>query len=373
MSANAQLLSVVGDIYDTTFDQALWNDTLKRVVEYAGARSCVLLAKGAAGEIRLGYQYGITPRFVQSYRDYYGRLDPARAIRLFDVGNIHSTEDWIPIEDYRKGRFYQEWVRPQRFEDAACVLLESSANGFSYFGLIKSGGMVDHNLRRTLAPVVPHLLRAVLIGQVLHQQATIASPIEQALDALTAAMFLLDGVGNITHTNASGRDMLCRKDFLRAEHGRLVAADPQINRILREAMAASILGDGATRSDSIALPFVAHDNERFVGHLLPLTAGQRRKTGAAFDATAVLFVRKAALDVPQAADLIRTVFKLTAAEARVLLTTVEFGSVSESAKNLDIAQATVKTHLGRIFTKTDTKRQADLVKLVAAFSSPVRR
>jgi DNA-binding CsgD family transcriptional regulator len=32
----------------------------------------------------------------------------------------------------------------------------------------------------------------------------------------------------------------------------------------------------------------------------------------------------------------------------------------------------VKTHLGRIFTKTDTRRQADLVKLVAAFSSPVR-
>src|SRR6266581_4720008 len=80
MNANARLLSVVGDIYDTTFDQALWNNTLKRLVEYAGARSCVLLAKGAAGEVRLGYQYGITPRFVQSYRDYYGRLDPARAI-----------------------------------------------------------------------------------------------------------------------------------------------------------------------------------------------------------------------------------------------------------------------------------------------------
>jgi DNA-binding CsgD family transcriptional regulator len=31
----------------------------------------------------------------------------------------------------------------------------------------------------------------------------------------------------------------------------------------------------------------------------------------------------------------------------------------------------VKTHLSRLFEKTGTKRQADLVKLVAAFMSPL--
>ena len=71
-------------------------------------------------------------------------------------------------------------------------------------------------------------------------------------------------------------------------------------------------------------------------------------------------------------DIIKDIFKLTPAEARVLLTVVEFGGVSETARNLDVAESTVKTHLGRIFTKTETKRQADLVKLVAAFSSPAR-
>jgi len=145
-----------------------------------------------------------------------------------------------------------------------------------------------------------------------------------------------------------------------------------LNRILREALAASVFGDGATRSESIALPFIANDGERFVGHLLPLTAGRRRKTGVAYDATAVLFVTRASLDTNAASDIIKKIFKLTPAEARVLLTVVELGGVSETARNLDVAESTVKTHLGRIFTKTDTKRQADLVKLIAAFSSPVR-
>jgi hypothetical protein len=31
----------------------------------------------------------------------------------------------------------------------------------------------------------------------------------------------------------------------------------------------------------------------------------------------------------------------------------------------------VKTHLHRLFAKTETTRQADLVKLVAAFSTPL--
>src|SRR5258708_6824308 len=168
MNANAELLSVVGYIYDTTFDQALWNNTLERIVEHVGAdhgaRSCALLSMGATGEIRLGYKVGITPHFAQSYIDHYGRFDPTHAIRLSEVGHIHSVEDWKPIEDYRKDHYYQEWVRPQRFEDAASVLLDKSADGFSYFGLIKSGGVVDDNLPRALAPILPHLPRPPLIG-----------------------------------------------------------------------------------------------------------------------------------------------------------------------------------------------------------------
>jgi DNA-binding CsgD family transcriptional regulator len=377
MKANPQLISVVGDIYDTTFDQTLWDKTLKRIVEYvgveyAGAWSCALLAKDATGMVHLGHQVGITPHFVRTYVDHYGQLDPTQAIRLFDAGQIHSMRDWVSIEDYRRGKFYQEWVRPQGFEDAASVLLEKSADGFSYFGMIKSGGLVDDDLRRTLAPIVPHLRRAVLIGKTLHQPARIASPIAHALDALKTAIFLLDATGNITHSNQSGQDILDRKDFLRVEQGRLVAADPPLNRILREAVIASILGDGATRSDSIALPFVAHDGERFVGHLLPLSSGRRRKTGVAYDATAVLFVSKGSLDSTAGSDIIKKIFKLTPAEARVLLAVVELGCISETSRNLDIAESTVKTHLARIFSKTDTKRQADLVKLIAAFSSPIR-
>jgi DNA-binding CsgD family transcriptional regulator len=56
----------------------------------------------------------------------------------------------------------------------------------------------------------------------------------------------------------------------------------------------------------------------------------------------------------------------------VLAHIVEAGSVAEAAERLRISQTTVKTHLSRIFDKTGTARQADLVKLLAGFSGPLR-
>jgi DNA-binding CsgD family transcriptional regulator len=82
-------------------------------------------------------------------------------------------------------------------------------------------------------------------------------------------------------------------------------------------------------------------------------------------------VHKAALDAPAPPETIAKTFKLTPAELRVLLGVVEVGGAPEVAEALGIAASTVTTHLKHLYAKTGTSRQADLVKLVAKFSSPL--
>lgn len=41
------------------------------------------------------------------------------------------------------------------------------------------------------------------------------------------------------------------------------------------------------------------------------------------------------------------------------------------AEAMGVAPSTVKTHLRRLFVKTGTDRQADLVKLVAGYTNPL--
>ena len=105
--------------------------------------------------------------------------------------------------------------------------------------------------------------------------------------------------------------------------------------------------------------------------MLPLTCGARRKAGIAYSAVAAVFVHKAAMDLPHPLETIARTFKLTPAEMRVLMLVVQLGGVPEIAPVLGISEATVKTHLQRVFGKTNTSRQAELVKLVAGYMSPL--
>ena len=105
---------------------------------------------------------------------------------------------------------------------------------------------------------------------------------------------------------------------------------------------------------------VAPNSEPYIAHVLPLSSGARRKAGVAYSAVAAVFVRKAMLDLLHPLEALANYYKLTPTELRVLMAIVQVGGVLEAANVLGISQATVKTHLSRLFEKTSTNRQADL-------------
>ena len=175
----------------------------------------------------------------------------------------------------------------------------------------------------------------------------------------------------MAHTNAAGQAILGAGDYLKKVAGRLCASDPRVNQTLHKAFAAAAEGDAAVGTQGIAVPLVAHDGARHVAHVLPLTRSIGRRV--ARDAVAAVFVRKAALDAPAAPEVIARTYRLTPTELRVLLTIVEVGGVPETADTLGIADSTVKTHLSNVYAKTGTRRQTDLVRLVAGFANPLRK
>jgi DNA-binding NarL/FixJ family response regulator len=96
-----------------------------------------------------------------------------------------------------------------------------------------------------------------------------------------------------------------------------------------------------------------------------MTSGHRQQAGETYSAIAAVFVRKTSLENPTPLDAIAKLYKLTASEIRVLDAVLKVGSIKAMAEMLGVSQATVKTHLHNVFTKTKTGRQSDLVKLVA--------
>jgi DNA-binding CsgD family transcriptional regulator/PAS domain-containing protein len=368
---------LIGDVYDAALDQSLWPGVIERAAQFVGGVGAALFSKDAAGQFGdVKYDVGIDPHYKQLYFDKYIGLDPATTGHFFaEIGEPFSTFDMIPYAEFSKTRFFQEWVRPQGLVDFATAVLDKSVTSVAMFGVFRHerDGVVDDEVRHRMRLIVPHIRRAVLIGRMFDLKAAERATLTDALDGLSAGMCLVDAGGRVVHANVAAHAMIDEGDALRVVGGRLVASEAWADRDLRDVFAAAGQGDAALGIKGISVPLTGRDGERYVAHALPLTSGARRTAGIAYTAVAALFIRKVAMFVPMPPEVIGKSFKLTPTELRVLLAIVEVGGVAKVAEALGVADSTVKTHLGRVFEKTGTTRQADLVKLVAAYASPLKQ
>jgi DNA-binding CsgD family transcriptional regulator len=371
MKEDQGLTQLIGDIYDAALDSSRWTSVLAKIAAYAGGQAAGLLSKDSVSKSgNIHCQSGVDPYFVRLYAETYWKFDPVASLHDCEVEQIVSVPDLVSYDEFRAGRFFREWAQPQGWLDAANAVLEKSATSCTYLSVARNeaSGMVDDEMRRRMRLVVPHVRRAVRTGKVIDLSQAEAATFADILDGLSPAIFLIDADGVIVHGNAAGRAVLDKGDLLRGVHGRLTAIDPQVDQALHAAFIA-VNKDAETGGKGRALPMKGRAGERYVAHVLPLTAGENRKAGAASNAVAALFVRKAELEAEPSSEVIGRTYKLTPTELRVLRAIVNVGGVRQVAGNLGVADTTVKTHLGRLFEKTGVSRQADLVKLVAGYSS----
>jgi DNA-binding CsgD family transcriptional regulator len=371
------VLSLIGDIYDASLDPALWPAILEKICGFIPGSMANLFSQDSVNKNANRYfTWGDDPHYTSLYLEKYAALNPLFPTGLFfPVGEVYGQADIMPYEELSRTRFYKEWLEPQGFLDFVGCNLDKSATSCAPIAVIrhKRNGFVDDETRRRMAVLVPHVRRAVLIGNAVDLHKVEAATLADVLDGLAAGMFLVDGHARIIHANAAGHAMLGESVTVRPVAGQLVANDPQANELLRDTFAAANAGDAAIGVKGIAVPITARDGERYVAHVLPLTSAARRQANVSYAAAAAVFVQKATIDPVSLPDAISRQFRLTAAELRVLLTIVNLGGVVETAESLGIAEATVRTHLHRLFEKTGTGRQADLVKLVAGFTNRLVR
>ena len=379
MSDLEQFSELIGDIYDASLDPGLWPSVLINASNFIGASAATLAShdmvhRGAT----IFYNWGFAPGYEEIYVERsYGKINPFFPTTIFfDLETVHApVPECVPRDEFCRSRFAREWVAPQGFIDTLVSNLEKSRISCAGFWVFRrfNEGFADDEMRRRFALVVPHVRRALAIGQVVDLKKIEAAALADSLDTLPAGMFLVDGFGRIVHANLCGHEMVSEGNVLNARGGKLGALDPEVDQALLDAFTAAGRGDGSMGRKGLALALKARDGSRYVANVLPLTSGARRRAGVLYSAVATVFVYKAVFDLVSPPEAIANEFKLTPRELRVLFAIVEVGGVPEVAEVLGVSAETVKTHLGRLFEKTRTRRQADLVKLVAAFSNPLLR
>ncbi len=309
---------------------------------------------------------GLEQNLARAYSEYYlGRcpwfVGTAQVTRFFERSVVTDNEETLPLAEYLKSEFYQDWGRVAEVAHGLGVSIHSE-NDLRTFISVNRGLERDRFTeadRLFLQVLSPHVSRAVDLCRLLDRT---GRQYGLYTDAEGPPALLVTPGLRVLQANPAAERLLQERDGLRVSGYQLTAMDHDDVDELRRAVA------GATSMN------VIHDAR----WMCSVRRGRGRPNFVVrayrvppesylpgFGSRAILVVSESRIDDRLPVRLIERVLRLSHAEAVLAASLWETTSLTESAESLGISINTAKTQLRSIFNRTATNNQAALIKLLA--------
>ena len=376
-SARDGLLEIVGLIQDAALDPPLWQDVLttltRRLDGIAGGlwlndparATCVPLA-----------HTGLDPAYTDRYSQHYLHVDPVFRVKSrLPVGQAVATSMLMRQDAFTRTEFYNDWFRPQGFHEAIGAAVHRTAPRFTWLSIVrpKTADALTVNDIETFAGLVPHMVRSLTVAQRLDMLTDRQRALRDALAAVTHAVMLVDRHGRLLFANAAAEALLGSRQPLTVRQGRVKARDPVVDVVVQATLARALPDAGDLRRGIAELAIPRDGRRPLVLSVVPAPAHDADRLGPDQRVAAMIMAAEPEIRSWSRLDGVIAAYGLTPAEGRVLNAIVDGDGLAGTAARLGIGRATVKTHLNRILAKTGTTRQNELIRLVAASLSPLRK
>jgi DNA-binding CsgD family transcriptional regulator len=183
-----------------------------------------------------------------------------------------------------------------------------------------------------------------------------------AFDRFLVGVVIVDDKGSVRLMNKEAERIIAEDDGLSTPQGVLKGSVPKQNSKLHEAIQKAF--EEESLDEIVSFPRQSGGRPYLV--LIP---GQRFSADERPEAVVLLVI-----DTEQrtkiSGDTLVRLYNLTPSETRVALMLIEGKRLDQIAEELEVAQTTVVFHLKNLFRKTETNRQADLVRVL--LSVPLR-
>lgn len=372
-----QLSADIGEIYDCVLEPAKWQRVLARICDQLSLMHGVLgLYTAQTGQPLLRIQHGMSrewfdlmPSFGIEMAMFWGGSERIAAYPLGELV-IHSVAN--PEIGPETNRFAKEWCQPQGIRDMAALSLAKDDNAVGTLVFTASRRLEETSVGELeiLRLLSPHIRRAVSISRLLDFKTIQTNNLHSAFEVLPNGLALVTSSGRLLYANQAARALMRENDAIRVVEGRLTMRDDDAAAALDEALGAASRGPLLCERGA-AIPALGSNSHRAVLHILPLHYGALRTTMDA-EASVAIFMSKEASYAAPPTDALRVLYGLTPAEVRICELMMQGLTPNEISEQIGVAVSTARTHLLRIFQKTGTDRQADLIRLVASLVIPDR-
>jgi DNA-binding CsgD family transcriptional regulator len=351
---------------EAAFDPTSWSHALDVITEETEAFGTILIP--ATGPSPLP-NFPFSRQLGESTEAYFSggwdlRDERRKGLPLLSKQAVFDDLDILDSEQIKQHPYYQQFLRPVGLKWFAGVHVR--CNEETWILSIQRG---EEQLpfspaqKRRLANLSSLTSSAATVARALGFRQ--ASGMLDAFDVSGLAAILLDRGGNVVRANSAAESLLV---------GEWTILNGRLRSTSRTATAEfdRVLGRGLFETDRSKLPSVTV-LPRSGG--LPLLAYLLRtpplEGNALASCQAVIVLVDPNSRLSPSEVILRSVFKLTPAEARLACNLSSGDDLEQTAFQLGVSKETVRNQLRGIFTKTETHRQSELVALLASLSRPL--
>lgn len=364
-------IDLIGHIYDAVLDAGQWPQLVQKITNTFNSKSALLrLMDKECDDVSFVIANGYDEDSFQDYRAHYIHIDPFNAfLKNKPIGTIGSTPHVMPMNEFTKTEYYNDYAQPQDIYYAAGGFVARDDTRTALFGIQRNRGMgaFEHDELQHLTLVASHLQRAFQLIRHLGQLEQRSRAAEQLLEQRPFGVILLDEFRRPSFLNRRAETLIRIHPQLDFRNGEIRTpaseSTEQLQRLIRDVIETS-LGSGISAGGAIQLAASSPNEDpiTIVVSPLRLNAQSFGLSGPRF--AAALFIGTPHERQELCHQVIQSLYDLTPAETRLAVELANGRDLVEISEHFGISKHTVRTQLKAIFQKTDTRRQAELVKLL---------
>jgi DNA-binding CsgD family transcriptional regulator len=270
----------------------------------------------------------------------------------------------LPREVYQRSEFYNDFCEPNDMCHPIGVVLANEPDVRVVFtcGSAKAAGEFQPEHLDRLRRIGPHLVRAASLSLRLSRAEIARHANAAALDRVDQGVLIVAGNAEVLFANRAAELLLAEADGIRTEKSALRAGAPADTAQFQGLIVAAAGRSGEAGGMMVLSRPVPRRPLNVL--VAPLTIAPT--WFARGHSAAIVFVADPD-NVPRTIqDQLRQLYRLTPAEAAVAMATARGAGLQAVADELKISLTTARTHLQHVFEKTETRRQAELVRVMAA-------
>ena len=369
MADDQTISRLLGTLYAAPITPRLWENFLRGTSNLIGVKRAALIAHDTSTNTHR--VFGSLGDGIEDHQDLYAEryweYDEWTRRGTFKLATqkvLIGSEVW-PEPEFKRSIFYNEFLKHIDISDVAGVGMAGIPGKFEVLSVYRGHADPEFSAENIniLEVLLPHLQITMAMRRRLASLESRCTDLENAFNLLESAVVLLDAVGRVVLANDRARSILSQGQGLCLKNSRLIAQSQCYAATLRDLIAKAT----ATAKFKGLAGGGAMTVWRAGKKPLQLLVSPLRSEGAALPGLSevAVFLSDPDRNLAVPAEVLRTLFRLTPAEARLAMSLFVGHSLSEAAELNRVSRETVKSQIASVFLKTGTRRQSELVRLLA--------